>query len=80
MTRLEFVVVVPSELSAGLRGFTEDVAVEFSDLVLPEDELVELTAHFQQAIAEWFDVPNRCAPTKQEYTRHCAAQEPEVRA
>lgn len=70
MLSLEYVVTVPSELAAGLRGFTENVTVSFEhhDKAIADNDLIgDLTNHFRQAIAEWFDVGAVCVATKAEY-------------
>ena len=72
MLSLEYVVTVPSELSAGLRGFTENVTVSFAhhDKAITDNDLItDLTNHFRQAIAEWFDVAPKCVATNEEYEK-----------
>ena len=53
--KLEYIVVVPSELGAGLRGFTDDVTIEIRDGSPDWETTQDMTAHFRQAIAEWYD-------------------------
>jgi vacuolar-type H+-ATPase subunit H len=46
----------PSELSAGIRGFTEDVTVTLKDTPQSENEIKkELTESLREFFAEWFD-------------------------
>lgn len=51
---LEFSVDMPSELSAGLRGFTDfvTITVESGD---PGGEPGEFAQHVRDSLAEWFD-------------------------
>ena len=53
--KLEYVVVVPSELGAGLRGFTDEVSIEFKDGAPDWETERECREHFRQSIAEWYD-------------------------
>jgi len=53
--KLEYVVVVPSELSAGIRGFTDEVTVELKDWNSDNETVWLAQEHFRQAIAEWYD-------------------------
>jgi hypothetical protein len=53
--KLEYFVVVPDEPAAGIRGFTDEITVEIVN-GSPEPETVDAaTAHFKQAISEWYD-------------------------
>lgn len=53
--KLEYYVVVPEELAAGIRGFTDEITVEIIN-GSPEIETVSAaTEHFRQAISEWYD-------------------------
>jgi hypothetical protein len=68
MTRQEYVVTVPSELSAGLRGFTDSVAIELEDFAFDRNDLLnDMVEHFRNSIAEWYDVATKCVSTKAEY-------------
>lgn len=70
MIKLDYVVTVPSELAAGLRGFTDNVSVtiEHSDkAIIDFDMQGELIEHFRQSVAEWFDVAKSQVVTEEEY-------------
>lgn len=62
--KLEYVVVVPQDLAAGLYGFTEEVIIDFDGKHDIETQM-EATEYFRKAIAQWFD-GGRVA-TKAEY-------------
>lgn len=53
--KLEYYIVVPDELAAGIRGFTDEITIEIKN-GSPDRETVEAaTEHFKQAIREWYD-------------------------
>lgn len=52
--RIEFAVNMPSDLSAGLRGFSDSVAVTIES-GNPGGEPGEFTRYMQECLAEWFD-------------------------
>jgi hypothetical protein len=73
MLKLEYVVVVPNDLSAGLWGFSDNVTVSFQDCEPDRfDLLPEAVEHFRKAIAEWYDVRDSSVVTKEEYDRESA--------
>ena len=70
MLKLDYVVTVPSELAAGLRGFTDYVSITFenSDKAMDDAGMhKECEDYFRQAIAEWFDVAPSSVATALEY-------------
>ena len=53
--KLEYVVVVPDEPGAGIRGFTDEVSIEIKDWMSDVETLRDATEHFREAIKEWYD-------------------------
>jgi hypothetical protein len=54
-TLLRFAVEFDGELGAGLRPFSDEVAVMVRDGFADEEQEKEFADHMRDAIAEWFD-------------------------
>jgi len=63
--KLEYVVVVPNELAAGIRGFTDDITIEIANGSPDFETIKDATEHFRQAIREWYDMGQ--VLTKEQY-------------
>ena len=52
--KLEYYVVVPDELGAGIRGLTDEITVEIKDRSPDRETIEAATEHFRCAIREWY--------------------------
>ena len=55
MMKLEYIVVVAPELSAGIRGFTDEVTLTIKDASPDAETVREATQFFRESLAEWYD-------------------------
>lgn len=54
--KLEYIVVVPDELAAGIRGFTEEICIVLTDSSPDSETLRDMSEHFRQSVRDWYDM------------------------
>jgi hypothetical protein len=52
---LEYIVIVPNEPGAGIRGFTDEVVITIKDASPDAETLRDATQFFRESLQEWFD-------------------------